>query len=53
MKGEFMEEKKEEDAPVNTVTESKLVKIFRRISIIVISLAMIILIYKMLMHRFG
>lgn len=48
-----MEEKKEEEAPVNTGTESKLVKIFKRIFIIVVSLVMIILIYKMLMHRFG
>jgi lipopolysaccharide/colanic/teichoic acid biosynthesis glycosyltransferase len=53
MKGEFMEEKKEEEAPVNTGTESKVVKIFRRIFLIVVSLAVIILIYKLLMHRFG
>jgi cell division septal protein FtsQ len=53
MKGEFMEEKKEEKAPVNTGTESKLVKIFRRILVTVFSLGMIVLIYKMLIHRFG
>ena len=48
-----MEEKKEEKAPVNTGTESKLVKISRRIIAIVFSLGMIFLIYKMLTHRFG
>jgi len=48
-----MEEEKEEKAPVNTGTESKLVKIFRRIFIIVSSLVFIVLIYKMATHRFG
>ncbi len=48
-----MEEKKEEKAPVDTGTESKLVKIIRRIFMIVFSLGIIILIYKMVMHRFG
>ena len=48
-----MEEKKEEEAPVNTGTESKLAKIIRRVFIIVFSLGIIILIYKMLTHRFG
>jgi len=53
MKGVFMEEEKEEEAPVNTGTESKLVKIFRRIFLIVLSLGMIVLIYKMVIHRYG
>ncbi len=48
-----MEEKKEEKPPVDTGTKSKLGKIFRRIFIIVFSLGMIVLIYKMLIHRFG
>jgi len=48
-----MEEKKEEKPPVDTGTESKMVKIFRRIFIIVFSLGGIILIYKLLIHRFG
>jgi hypothetical protein len=53
MKGEFMEEKKVEEAPVNTGTESKLVKNFRKIFMIIFSLGAIILIYKLLIHRFG
>jgi hypothetical protein len=53
MKGEFMEEKKEEKAPVNTGTESKLAKIFRKILGIVFILAFIFLIYKAVIHKFG
>jgi len=48
-----MEEKKEEKALVNTGTESKPVKIFKRILLIVFSLGFIVLIYKMVTHRFG
>ena len=50
MKEEFMEEKKEEKAPVNTGTESKLVKIFKRILVIVFSLGFIFLFYRMAIH---
>jgi hypothetical protein len=53
MKGEFMEEKKEEKAPVNTGTENKLVKNFRKILGIVFILAFIFLIYKAMIHKFG
>ena len=45
-----MEEKKEEKAPVNTGTESKLAKIFKRILLIVFSLGFIFLIYRMAIH---
>ena len=45
-----MENEKEEKAPVNTKTESKLVKIFRRIFMIVFSLGMIFLFYRMAIH---
>ena len=48
-----MEEKKEEKAPVNTGTESKLAKIFKRIFGIVFALGFLFLIYKMVMNRFG
>jgi len=48
-----MEEKREEKAPVDTGTESKLVKIFRRIVVIALSLGFIVLIYKMVTHRLG
>ena len=48
-----MEEEKEEKAPVNTGTESKLAKIFKRILVIVFSLGFIVLIYRMVTHRFG
>ena len=50
MKEEFMEEEKEEKAPVNTGTESKLAKIFRKILGIVFILAFIFLIYRMAIH---
>ena len=47
-----MEEKKEESSG-DTGTESKLVKNFRRIFMIIFSLGAIILIYKLLIDRFG
>jgi hypothetical protein len=53
MKGEFMEEANEEKAPVNTGTESKLAKNFRKIFGIVAALGFLFLIYKMVINRFG
>jgi hypothetical protein len=53
MKGEFMEEKKEGKARVNTRTESKLIKNLRRIFIIVASLGFLLLFYKMVASKLG
>jgi hypothetical protein len=48
-----MEAANEEKTLVNTRTESKLVKNFRRIFGIVSALGFLFLIYKMFMNRFG